>query len=65
MSLLKGLLNNNPKDRLGHNGADEIKRHPFFAELDWKQLVNKKIAMPFRPNVEDGKDTGHFDKVFT
>ena len=56
---------NNPKERLGHNGADEIKRHQFFAELDWKMLTAKKLEMPFRPKVEDGKDTGHFDKLFT
>ena len=28
-------------------------------------LQNKKLEMPFRPNVENSKDIGYFDKVFT
>lgn len=36
-SLIDALLVRDPNKRLGANGADEIKRQPFFATLDWKR----------------------------
>ena len=51
-SVMTGLLQRDPSMRLGHNGADEIKRHPFFARhVDWKMLLAKKIQPPFKPSV--------------
>ena len=51
-SLMTGLLQRDPSRRLGHNGADEIKRHPFFAKyIDWNRLLAKKIQPPFKPSV--------------
>lgn len=35
--------------RLGYNGADEIKSHPFFKNIDWDNI--KKINPPFIPDV--------------
>lgn len=32
-SILKGLLTRDPSIRLGTKGADEIKKHPFFAKV--------------------------------
>ena len=32
--------------RLGNNGAEEIKRHPFFQEIDWKVALEKGLNMP-------------------
>ena len=34
--------------RLGQNGALEIKEHPFFGELDWDDVLNKKTFPPVR-----------------
>ena len=51
-SLLTQLLNRDPARRLGVNGAQEIKDHPFFAKhIDWKRLLAKKIQPPFKPAV--------------
>ncbi|KAH9991292.1 AGC/Akt protein kinase [Russula vinacea] len=44
-----GLLTRDPAQRLGVNGADEIKRHPFFDKIDWRRLAQKKIQPPFKP----------------
>lgn len=64
-SLLTGLLERDPKKRLGVNGASEIKAHPFFRNIDWKCLLNKKYAAPFQPSVASATDTSNFDKEFT
>lgn len=64
-SLLQGLLIRDPKKRLGINGASEIKSHPFFAQIDWKRLMAKKYAAPFKPAVESATDTSNFDQEFT
>jgi serum/glucocorticoid-regulated kinase 2 len=51
-SLLTALLNRDPARRLGVNGAQEIKNHPFFSKhIDFKKLWQKKIQPPFKPAV--------------
>ncbi|KAK9471715.1 kinase-like domain-containing protein [Dipodascopsis tothii] len=64
-SLLVGLLDRNPKKRLGANGPAEIKSHRFFREIDWKKLMGKKYPAPFKPSVASATDTSNFDKEFT
>lgn len=64
-SLIQGLLERNPEKRLGVNGAAEIKAHPFFAQIDWRRLMAKKYAAPFKPAVESATDTSNFDQEFT
>ncbi|KAJ7784494.1 kinase-like domain-containing protein [Mycena metata] len=64
-SILTALLIRDPTQRLGVNGATEIKRHAFFASMDWKQLAQKKIQPPFKPNVTSPVDVSNFDTVFT
>ncbi|ORY73875.1 kinase-like domain-containing protein [Leucosporidium creatinivorum] len=65
-SLLTGLLTRDPALRLGVNGAEEIKRHPFFAKhIDFKKLMAKAIKPPFKPSVESAADTSNFDTEFT
>ncbi|KAK4049808.1 Serine/threonine-protein kinase [Microbotryomycetes sp. JL201] len=64
--LLTGLLNRDPAQRLGANGGDEIKRHPFFAKhIDFRKLMRKEYKPPFKPNVESAVDTSNFDSEFT
>eukprot|EP00889_Picochlorum_renovo_P002913 jgi/Picre1/29943/NNA_005321.t1 len=41
--LLKSLLRKDPEDRLGHEaGAEDVKRHPWFHDIDWSLLANSK-----------------------
>ncbi|KAI0246727.1 Pkinase-domain-containing protein [Lactifluus subvellereus] len=64
-SILSGLLTRDPAQRLGVNGAEEIKRHPFFDKIDWQRLAQKKIQPPFKPSVRSPVDVSNFDTVFT
>ena len=64
-SILTGLLTRDPAQRLGVNGAEEIKRHPFFEKIDWRRLAQKKIQPPFKPSVRSPVDVSNFDTVFT
>ncbi|KAI9317060.1 kinase-like domain-containing protein [Dichotomocladium elegans] len=64
-SLLRGLLTRDPNERLGNNGPEEIKSHPFFASIDWRKLLQKKLQPPFKPSVESAYDTTNFDEEFT
>jgi len=41
--LLKSLLRKDPEDRLGHDaGAEDVKRHPWFHDIEWSLLANSK-----------------------
>ncbi|GLB41089.1 putative protein kinase C terminal domain [Lyophyllum shimeji] len=65
-SVMTGLLQRDPSKRLGANGGEEIKRHPFFAKyIDWNRLLAKKIQPPFKPSVESVLDVANFDPDFT
>lgn len=63
--LLVGLLSRDPKRRLGYNGADEIKKHPFFSQMSWKRLLMKGYIPPYKPPVTSAIDTSNFDQEFT
>ena len=52
-------LINNPNERLGLRGADEIKKHPFFKGLDWDNIRNLKP--PFIPELSSDYDTRYFE----
>lgn len=65
-NFVKGLLNRNPKHRLGAvDDARELRRHPFFADVDWDLLMIKKIPPPFKPHLTSETDTSNFDPEFT
>ncbi|KAF7433290.1 hypothetical protein PC9H_005240 [Pleurotus ostreatus] len=63
---VKGLLNRNPKHRLGASrDASELKEHPFFKMIDWDALAKKQVTPPFKPDVESDESTACFDPEFT
>ena len=53
-------LINNSDDRLGKNGSEEIKRHPFFKGVNWNNIRNSKA--PFIPELKNEYDTKYFEK---
>ena len=54
------LLQRKPKKRLGYNGVNEIKEHPWMKDIDFDLLYNKKIEAPFIPPI----DKENFDKKY-
>ncbi|CEO97276.1 hypothetical protein PBRA_000621 [Plasmodiophora brassicae] len=48
-SLLAGLLEKSPMNRLGHKGATDIKMHPWFDPIDWGLLESGNLPPPFIP----------------
>lgn len=66
-SLLQGLLERDSTKRLGSSIEDamELKRHPWFAKIDWKKLMLKELDPPFKPFVSGPEDTRNIDKMFT
>lgn len=65
-NFVKGLLNRNAKHRLGANDdAEELKRHPFFNDIDWEALSKKLITPPFKPSLKSDTDVSYFDPEFT
>ena len=49
------------KSRLGclANGADDIRNHAFFKNINWNDLVGKKVEVPWTPKVKDALDTSN------
>lgn len=51
-SLLNGLFQRDPENRLGSSRAKPIIReHPFFGDLNWQKLENGLVEPPFVPNL--------------
>lgn len=44
--LILKLLIKDPERRLGSKNKEEIKRHPFFKNLDWEKMANKELVPP-------------------
>ena len=57
--LMDRLMCYDPAKRLGANGADEVKRHPFFAGIDWETITTAEAS--FIPTVTDPESTDYFD----
>ena len=44
------LIQRKPINRLGYNGPEEVKSHPWLCDVDWKKLYGKELVSPFIPN---------------
>ncbi|KAM9323612.1 rho-associated protein kinase 1 isoform 2-T2 [Pholidichthys leucotaenia] len=49
--------------RLGRNGVDEIKRHPFFKNDQWTWENIRDTAAPVVPELSSDIDTSNFDDI--
>ena len=63
--VIKKLLERDVNKRLGNKGINEIKEHPFFKDIDFDLIVQKKIPAPYIPNINDKTDVQYFDEEFT
>eukprot|EP01027_Heterolobosea_sp_BB2_P022380 GEZU01032945.1.p2 GENE.GEZU01032945.1~~GEZU01032945.1.p2 ORF type:complete len:180 (-),score=81.62 GEZU01032945.1:323-862(-) len=59
LDLMKRFLTDADK-RIGSNGIEEIKRHPFFRGIDWEN-IRSQPAM-FKPDIKNEIDTSYFDE---
>jgi serine/threonine kinase 38 len=57
--LIKRMISD-PNKRLGKNGADEIKAHPFFKGVDWEH-IRETMKPPFVPEIKNDYDTKYFE----
>uniref|UniRef100_A0A183SLK6 Non-specific serine/threonine protein kinase n=1 Tax=Schistocephalus solidus TaxID=70667 RepID=A0A183SLK6_SCHSO len=68
ISLIRGLLRKDPKERLGaKNDVEEIKQQRFFKRYDvnWADVYDRKMEPPFRPELLSDSDVSMFDPTFT
>lgn len=56
---MERLMDTNPAKRLGANGVEEVKAHPFFKDIDWDCLLTKSPV--FKPQPVNSEDTEYFD----
>ena len=63
-SFVHNLLEVNPKHRLGYKDED-VKRHDFFADIQWDTVENRRLNPPYVPGIkkfdENKNDVQHFD----
>lgn len=65
INLLQGLITKDVTYRLGNlkNGVQDIKNHPWFAEVIWENLLQGNIETPYEPNIPAGVgDASQFEK---
>lgn len=59
IDFMKRLLTLDPSERLGTKGAEEVKAHPFLADINWDKVTASEAA--FIPQVTDPESTDYFD----
>ena len=63
--LLEKLITADLTKRLGnlYGGSQDVKDHPWFAEVTWDRLARKDIDAPYMPPVKAGAgDASQFDR---
>ncbi|KAI9922252.1 hypothetical protein PsorP6_001687 [Peronosclerospora sorghi] len=63
MGLIKRMLSADLTIRYGclKDGVEDIKKHKFFADVVWKDLLGRKSIAPIIPRVGNANDTSIFD----
>ncbi|KAJ3030437.1 UNVERIFIED_CONTAM: Serine/threonine kinase [Siphonaria sp. JEL0065] len=67
LQLIQSLLKKDSRSRLGGGrlDAEEVKRHAYFAGVDWALFMEKKVPPPWKPNIKNERDVSNFDAEFT
>ncbi|XP_045448504.1 serine/threonine-protein kinase N [Melitaea cinxia] len=67
IALMRRLLRKNPERRLGSSerDAEDVKKQAFFRNVDWEQLLLRKVKPPFVPTINNLEDVSNFDSEFT
>ncbi|XP_036070018.1 serine/threonine-protein kinase N1 isoform X2 [Oryzias melastigma] len=67
IGIMRRLLRRNPERRLGsgEKDAEEVKKQPFFRNVDWEALLQRKVPPPFVPSIRGKEDVSNFDEEFT
>uniref|UniRef100_M4BSN2 Protein kinase domain-containing protein n=1 Tax=Hyaloperonospora arabidopsidis (strain Emoy2) TaxID=559515 RepID=M4BSN2_HYAAE len=62
--LIKKLLSQDRTKRLGclRNGAEDVKKHKYFAKVDWDAVLARSEPPPYLPPVRGPGDHTHFDE---
>ena len=50
------LIQRKPVNRLGLNGPDEVKKHPWLKDVNWERMRQKTLAPPFVPAQDENFD---------
>lgn len=65
-AVVKSLLVKNPRARLGgKDGINELKNVPYFNCINWDELYNRQIPMPYKPKITNETDVSSFETTFT
>jgi len=59
--IINKLLNPDASQRLGHNGAQEVKAHPFFDGINWNTLLQESREDIFVPQLDNPEDTSYHE----
>jgi len=61
--LIKKLLTADLTKRLGNlkAGADDVKKHKWFTNLQWDALYKREVSAPIKPETNGGDDTTNFE----
>ncbi|KAL3997956.1 Protein kinase domain family protein [Acanthocheilonema viteae] len=61
-NLVRAFLSSSEK-RLGKNGIESIKQHPFFQNDEWNFETIRKAVPPVIPELKSDDDASHFDDI--
>lgn len=61
---LEGLLIKDPSKRLGAQGAEEVKNHSWFENVNWDYIFNKKYQSFYIPKIKGDLGLKNFDQEF-
>lgn len=63
VDFMKKIFVVDPKKRLGTN-VEEMKKHPFLKDINWDDILSKRIKPPFIPKNNSSEDPKYVDDEF-